>query len=115
MGGPLSGGLVGGKFGGIDLGSRLVLLLSAVEFEVAVDVNLGDPMLDGYGRFLRAVFFLVFAVTQFTLDLYVSISTAGIYLKESSKGVNLTDAFFGLPSHKFRVWLRMSWGDILAQ
>jgi len=39
--------LVGGKFGGIDLGSRLVLLLSAVEFEDAVDVDLGDPMLDG--------------------------------------------------------------------
>ena len=33
---PLSGGLVGGKFGGIDLGSRLVLFLSAVEFEDAV-------------------------------------------------------------------------------
>ena len=46
---------------------------------------------------------------------YVSISTAGIYLKESSKGVNLIDTCFGLPSHKFRVWLRMSWGDILAQ
>jgi hypothetical protein len=26
----LSGGLVGGKFGGIDLGSRLVLLLRAI-------------------------------------------------------------------------------------
>jgi len=43
---PLSGGLVGGKFGGIDLGSRLVLLLSAVEFEDAVEVDLGNPMLD---------------------------------------------------------------------
>ena len=32
----LRGGLVGGKFGGIDLGSRLVLLLRAVEFEDAV-------------------------------------------------------------------------------
>ena len=59
--------------------------------------------------------FLVFAVTQLTFDLDVSISTAGIYLKESSKGVNLIDTCFGLPSHKFRVWLRMSWGDILAQ
>ena len=50
---PLSGGLVGRQFGGIDLGSRLVLLLSAVEFEDAVNVDLGDPMLDGRGRFLR--------------------------------------------------------------
>ena len=66
---PLCGGLIGGKFGGIDLGSRLVLLLGAVEFEDAVDVNLGNPVLDGCRRFLRAVFFLVFAVTQLTLDL----------------------------------------------
>ena len=78
-------------------------------------MDLGDPMLDGYRRFLRAVLFLVFAVTQLTLDLDVSLSTAGIYLKESSKGVNLIDAFFGLPSHKFRVWLRMSWRDRMAQ
>ena len=63
---PLSGGLVGGKFGGIDLGSRFVLLLSAVEFEDAIDVDLGDPMLDGCGCFLRTVLFLVFAVTQLT-------------------------------------------------
>src|SRR5215471_13179363 len=68
----LSGGLVGGKFGGIDLGSRLVLLLSAVEFEDAVDVDLGDPLLDYRGRFFRAVVFLVFAVTRLALDLDVS-------------------------------------------
>jgi len=43
MGGPLTEGLVGGKFGGTDLGSRLVLLLSAVESEDAVDVDLGNP------------------------------------------------------------------------
>ena len=60
----LRGGLVGRKFGGIDLGSRLVLLLRAVEFEDAVEVDLGNPMPDGRGRFLRAVLFLVFAVTQ---------------------------------------------------
>ena len=66
----LSGRLVGGKFRGINLGSRFVLLLSAVEFEDAVDVDLGDPMLDGCGRFLRAVLFLVFGVTQLTLDLF---------------------------------------------
>ena len=42
IGWPLSGGLVGGKFGGIDLRSRLVLLLSAVEFEDAVDVLTSD-------------------------------------------------------------------------
>jgi len=100
---PLSGGLVGGKFGGIDLGSRFVLLLSAVEFEDAIDVDLGDPMLDGCGCFLRTVLFLVLAVTQLTLDLHVSLSTAGIYQKESSKGGNLIDAFFGLPSHNFGV------------
>jgi hypothetical protein len=41
---PLGGGLVGGKFGGIDFVSRLVLLFRAVEFEDAVDVDLGDPM-----------------------------------------------------------------------
>ena len=35
-------------------------------------MNLGDPMLDGCGYFLRTVLFLVFAVTQLTLDLYVS-------------------------------------------
>jgi hypothetical protein len=57
MGGPLTEGLVGGKFGGTDLGSRLVLLLSAVESEDAVDVDHGNPMLDGCRRFLRAVSF----------------------------------------------------------
>jgi hypothetical protein len=76
---PLSGGLFGGKFGGIDLRSRLVLLLRAVEFEDAADVNLGDPMLDGCGYFLRTVLFLVFAVTQLTLDLYVTLSAGSIY------------------------------------
>ena len=65
---PLSGGLVGRQFGGIDLGSRLVLLLRAVQFEDAVDVDLGDPMLDRRGPFFRAVVFLVFAVTQLTFD-----------------------------------------------
>ena len=48
------------------------MLLCAVEFEEAVDVDLVDPMLDGCRCFLRAVLFLVFAVTQLTLDLYVS-------------------------------------------
>ena len=43
---PLRSGLVGEKFGGIDLGSWLPLLLSTVEFEDAVDLDLGDPMLD---------------------------------------------------------------------
>jgi len=49
---PLCGGPVGGKFGGIDLRSRLVLLLSDVEFEDTADVNIGEPMLDGCGCFL---------------------------------------------------------------
>jgi hypothetical protein len=56
-------GLVGGKLGGIDLGRRLVLLLREVEFEDALDVDLGDPMLV-HGHFFRAVLSLVFAVTQ---------------------------------------------------
>ena len=76
---PLSGGLVGGEFGGIDPGSRLVLFLRAVEFEDAVEVDLGNPMLDGRGRFFRAVLFLVFAVTQLPFDLYVSLSAGSIY------------------------------------
>jgi hypothetical protein len=41
----------------------VALLLSAVEFEDAVEVDLGDPMVDGCRRSLRAVLFLVFAVT----------------------------------------------------
>jgi hypothetical protein len=49
---PLTGGLVGGKFGGINLGrSRLVLLLRTVEFEDAVDQDRGDPMLEGCRAF----------------------------------------------------------------
>jgi hypothetical protein len=68
----LGGGLVGGKFGGIHFRSRLVLLLRAVEFEDAVDVDLGDPMLDVHRRFFRGVLCLVLAVTQLTFDLHVS-------------------------------------------
>ena len=80
---PLRGGLVGGKFGGIDLRSRLVLLFRAVEFEDTVDVDLGDTTLDGRGRFLRSVF-LIFAVAQLTLDLDVSLSAGSIYPQQDA-------------------------------